>query len=97
MKSRQKFVIGIIIGAVLQLSLPAAYLFGYRPAMKRAEAALAAPGMADSTGISSNISTILYTLTAGCAGTLVGFIVFTWSSIRYRRAVRAEGNIPSVY
>ena len=97
MKNRQKFVIGIIIGAVLHLSLLAAYLFGYRPCMKRAEAALIAPGTADSTVVSSNISTMLYTLTAGCAGTLVGIIVFMWSSIRYRRAVRAEDNIPSAY
>ena len=95
MKSRQKFALGIIIGAVLQLSLPAAYLFGYRPAMKRAEAALAAPGKADSTGISSSVSTILFTLTAGSAGTLVGIIVFTWSSIRFRRAVRPESGTPS--
>jgi hypothetical protein len=63
--------------------------------MKRAEAALAAPGKADSTGISSNVSTILGTLTAGCAGTLVGIIVFMWSSLRYRRAVRAEGDTAS--
>ena len=93
MTSRKKFTIGIIIGAVLQLSLPAAYLFGYRPAMQRAEAALAAPGMADSTVVSNNISVMLYTLTAGCAGTLVGLVVCMWSLIRYRRAVRAEGAV----
>ena len=96
MKGRKKFIVGIIIGAVLQLSLPAAYLFGYRPAMKRAEAALAAPGMADSTVVSSNISSMLYTLTAGLAGTSIGLVLCTWSLIRYRRALCAESDIPSV-
>ena len=90
MKSRRKYTIGMIVGAVLMLSLPLAYI-GYRAAMKRAEAALTTHGEEDEKEIRGSISAVLSYITVGCFGTIFGLVVFTWASIRYRRAGRAAG------